>query len=371
MLKNFYPIEYLEKKLISKENRFKLKNEEIKQIKKKFNNSTLFVIGAAGSIGSKFVLKILNYKFKKIYLLDKDENQLTELNRNINEINKKKNIEYICNDIIFFDVLNFIKKNKINHILNFSALKHVRSEENIFSLEYMLRVNSIFFLNHKFPRFVKSVFSVSTDKVVKPTSFLGISKKLMEFVLHDIKKTNSKIHVSSARFANVSFSNGSILKSIFDRVLSNKVCGVPSNINRYFITHSEATSICLISLIEENNGYTVVLKESEKIKKQNIKKLTFKIISILNKNYNKIKILNSITQGQKKIEDLKDESEIYENIKYNKNLIKTKLVASKEIKKIKSYFLKNNIYKNQKKIAKLIYKDFIEKVTKTKLSKNI
>ena len=133
--------EHLEKKIISKSNRFKLTETQIKEIHKKFKNSNILILGAAGSIGSKFVLEFLNIKFHKIYLFDKDENELTELNRAVNTKKKKtQNIQYVCGDVVNFNFKKFITENKINHVLNFAAIKHVRSEENKYSLNYLILV---------------------------------------------------------------------------------------------------------------------------------------------------------------------------------------------------------------------------------------
>ena len=119
-----------ENKIIANTNRFKLKNQQIKQIANKFLGSNVLVIGAAGSIGSMFTMELLKYKFNKIYLIDKDENQLTELNRELILKDKKKIIkfEFICNDLNLLYIHKFIFEKKINNYLNFSAIKHVRSE---------------------------------------------------------------------------------------------------------------------------------------------------------------------------------------------------------------------------------------------------
>ena len=276
-------IKYLENKLVSSKNRFTLSKIQKREINSKLNGSNILVIGAAGSIGSEFCLELLKKKFEKIFMLDKDENELTELNRKINLSNFKKinQLEYICSDAVNFPFQQFVKIKNINHIFNFSALKHVRSEENIFSMQYMFDVNSIYFLNKKFPRNLKSIFSISTDKVNKPQSMLGISKKLMENVLAEIKSKNQKIHVSSVRFTNVSFSKGSILKNILDKATKRKVLGIPVSVNRYFITHSEAVALCLKTLLKDNDGYIVQPSSNH----------SGKNLSIYNLSLNKKKLL--------------------------------------------------------------------------------
>ncbi|MDB3873561.1 polysaccharide biosynthesis protein, partial [Pelagibacteraceae bacterium] len=260
MIKVNFNLSYLEKILISKKNRFKLKKSEKKKISESTKNKNLLIIGAAGSIGSHFVFEILKLNFKNLYLLDKDENQLTELNRSINSrvCGKREKIKYICSDAIQFDFKKFVKFNAINQIFNFSALKHVRTEENENSLKYMFLTNSANFLNFKMHSSVNLIFSVSTDKAINPTSMLGVSKKLMENTLYEISKKNKKIFVSSVRFTNVSFSNGSILKYVFEKLIQNQKVGVPENIKRYFITHSEAISLCLKAILKENKNFIIL-----------------------------------------------------------------------------------------------------------------
>lgn len=181
---------FYEKKIISNKDRFKLSFKDEKEIKKDFNNANVFILGAAGSIGSVFSKKVLKFNFKTLYLVDKNENELTELNREIillTSQNKLKKINYICTDLTILNLDNFIKNKKITHYLNFSAIKHVRSEEELISLKYMLATNSKYFLpNNKHK--LKKVFSISTDKTVNPSSLLGISKTIMEKKLTKFKK---------------------------------------------------------------------------------------------------------------------------------------------------------------------------------------
>ena len=289
---------FLKKKIISKKNRFKLSSEQNKEIKKKFYNSNILIIGAAGSIGSVFTLSMINYNFKKLFLIDKDENSLTELNREILVKNKKtvKKVEFICSDLNLLDLRKIILENKINHYLNFAAIKHVRSEENYVSSKYMYQTNSKNFLPNGLRNVkpLKSIFSISTDKAVYPSSMLGVSKRLMELRLMGLKKRHKNLFVSTVRFANVSFSNGSILKLIIDRLVQKKNFGIPENISRYFITHDEAVSLCLKSLLKKNN-YCIVVPNKKILGKQTlIFTYLLKILKIL-----KIKVKRKINFFQR------------------------------------------------------------------------
>ena len=204
--------EFYENKIISNKDRFKLSNKDEKELKNDFIDSNILVLGAAGSIGSSFAKRLIKFKFKNLYFIDKNENDLTELNREMILLSDSKSmqkIKYICTDLTILNIDNFLEENKITHYLNFAAIKHVRSEEELISLKYMFLTNSKNFLPIK-RHYLKKIFSISTDKTVNPTSLLGISKSLMEKQLSKFKKKNKKLFVSSVRFANVSFSNGSM-----------------------------------------------------------------------------------------------------------------------------------------------------------------
>jgi len=293
-------IKFYDKKLITPINRFDIKKKEFRELKKKFNNSKVLIAGAAGSIGSFFCKSFVNFNFKELILLDKDENGLTELNRtlaiNLTK-NKLKKINYICTDLSSIDINNFIVKNQITHYLNFAAIKHVRSEDNLISAKYMIETNSRKFLYNKKinSNNLTQVFSISTDKVVNPSSVLGVTKKIMEHRLKEFKNLNKQIMVSSVRFANVSFSNGSILKNIVDKIQNKQPLGIPKNVKRFFITHQEAVNLCLKSLLDICDN-KILIPETEILKKQiYIEDLARKILTI-----NKFKITNSAKNHLKK-----------------------------------------------------------------------
>ena len=128
-------IKRLENKIFSKKSRYDLNKKQFLELNQNFKNANLFIIGAAGSIGKAFTLKLNSFKFRKLILLDNNESSLADLSRDINLIFNKKQIklvDYICADINNFPLKTFIKGEKISHYINFAALKHVRSEENFF-----------------------------------------------------------------------------------------------------------------------------------------------------------------------------------------------------------------------------------------------
>jgi len=364
---------FYENQIISSKDRFKLSPIDKKELKKDFNNGNILILGASGSIGSSFVKRLIKFNFKNLYLIDKNENDLTELNREIVLLaNKKKlkKINYICSDITILKIDNFLNKNKITHYLNFSAIKHVRSEEELISLKYMFLTNSQSFLPKK-KNFLKKVFSISTDKTVNPTSLLGISKTIMEKKLSKFKNKNKKIFVSSVRFANVSFSNGSILKYAVDRIENKKIFGIPSTIRRYFITHDEASSLCLKSLLKRNDNKVLIPNSNFLNKEHLIKDLIIKILKLngfvpkfLNKiKYKNIKIsknypillTNPNNHGQKYFEEFHTNLEKLYSDKKDKSIIRVSLPSPINVDKILISIFK---FKSINDVKKFLVKNF-------------
>ena len=143
MIKNI-SVKFLEEVIFGKISKFKLHQYQEKEMYKNLKKSKILISGSAVSIGKAFSLKLKKYDISKIIFLDKDENALTELNREINISFKNKiKRDYICQDINDIDISEILKKEKITHFLNFAALKHVRSEENFYSLKYLIKTNCV------------------------------------------------------------------------------------------------------------------------------------------------------------------------------------------------------------------------------------
>jgi FlaA1/EpsC-like NDP-sugar epimerase len=185
--------------------------------------------------------------------------------------------------------------------------------------ENFLKKNKI----NKFSK-LKKVFSISTDKAVYPKSILGYTKRMMENRLSQFKKNNQKVFVSTVRFANVSFSNGSILKMIIDRVNRKEKIGIPDMIYRYFITHDEASTLCFKSLLKINDGCILIPNKDILAKQYSIKELCTRILKVkkynvnytytsnsrINKNTYVISLNKDKTDGQKEYEELFEVEEI-------------------------------------------------------------
>ncbi|MDB3971775.1 polysaccharide biosynthesis protein [Candidatus Pelagibacter sp.] len=315
-------IKHIEYKIFSL-NRFSLSSKENNEIQQDLKNSNILILGAAGSIGSEFSKRIFDYNFKKLILIDKDENSLTELNRDINLFFPKylNKVDYIVLDITSSNIDNILKTKKISHYFNFAAVKHVRSEENIESIQYMIKTNSFDFLPSK-PFFLKKFFSISTDKSCNPKSILGISKKIMEINLANYKMKYPKVHVSSNRFANVAFSKGSILEFAIKRISQKLPFGVPKNIRRFFISHREACNLCFKSMLPQGNGAITIpnvntfgkeiyiykiIKKILKIKK--IKYQFKKKVTSFDTNFLQIELKNQKNHGQKNSETFREKNE--------------------------------------------------------------
>jgi len=220
-------------------------------------SSKILIIGAAGSIGQSFVLEVLKYHPAGIHLIDISENNLVEVVRQLRsgghyvpEDFKTYAIDYTA---VEMDAL--LKSESYDYVLNFSALKHVRSERDAFTLMRLLEVNVMGNdrLIHSLmdSKTLKKVFSVSSDKSVNPANLMGASKAFMErvFIAH-----SEALPFGSARFANVAFSDGSLLHSFMVRMNRFEPLSAPSDVRRYFITHEEAGQLCLLSCFLGNNN---------------------------------------------------------------------------------------------------------------------
>ena len=241
-----------------------------------FNNSTtlyevvcsskFLVIGGAGSIGQAVVKEIFKRKPEKLHVVDISENNLTELVRDI-----RSSFGYIKGDFKTFalDIGSveydaFIQSDgKYDYVLNLSALKHVRSEEDPFTLMRMIDVN-VFNTDKTIKQSIKNgtkkYFCVSTDKAANPVNMMGASKRIMEMFL---MRRSVDIKISTARFANVAFSDGSLLHGFNQRMENRQPIAAPSDIKRYFVTPKESGELCLMSCIFGENRDIFFPKLSE------------------------------------------------------------------------------------------------------------
>tara|TARA_B110000003_G_scaffold217508_1_gene217015 strand:- start:1037 stop:2212 length:1176 start_codon:yes stop_codon:yes gene_type:complete len=220
-------------------------------------NTNILVIGGAGTIGSSYIKQILKYKPSKITVVDINENGLTELTRDLRSSNLLDyNPEYITYPVNLlsntFDKI--FNSESWQVVANFSAHKHVRSEKDKISVEALIKNNvygAIKLLNLCEGNPPKYFFSVSTDKAANPVNIMGASKSLMEKLILSKK---AKFRVSTARFANVAFSNGSLLDGFIYRLNKKQPLSCPEDIKRFFVTPEQSGQICLLATFLGETG---------------------------------------------------------------------------------------------------------------------
>ena len=221
------------------------------------NNKNILVIGGAGTIGSSYIKQILKYTPSKITVVDINENGLTELTRDLRSSNLLDySPEYITYPVnLLSDTFDKIFNSDTWQVVaNFSAHKHVRSEKDKISVEALIKNNvfgaiKLLILCEVNPP--KYFFSVSTDKAANPVNIMGASKSLMEKLI--LSKKND-FRVSTARFANVAFSNGSLLDGFIYRLNKKQPLSCPSDIKRFFVTPEQSGQICLLATFLGETG---------------------------------------------------------------------------------------------------------------------
>ena len=252
--------EFIKVKITNRRN--SLFKSDIKANRKKLfyeiKNKSVLVIGGAGTIGTSYIQALLKYSPNKLVVVDNNENGLTELTR---KLRSDSSIimpnEYLTYPMSFSSRLFYKmieKTGKFDIIANFAAHKHVRSEKDFYSIQAMIENNIIeakklldFLLKQKPSHF----FCVSTDKAANPVNVMGGSKKIMENLILAYSKD---IKITTARFANVAFSNGSLLDGYIYRILQRQPISCPSDIKRFFVSPEESGEICLLACILGNSG---------------------------------------------------------------------------------------------------------------------
>lgn len=237
-----------------------------KTLKTLVNSSRFLVLGGAGSIGQAVVKEIFKRNPKKLHVVDISENNMVELVRDI-----RSSYGYIDGDFqtfaldigsVEYDAF-FKADGQYDYVLNLSALKHVRSEKDPFTLMRMIEVN-IFntekTLQQCIAAGVKKYFCVSTDKAANPVNMMGASKRIMEMFL---MRRSTEIEISTARFANVAFSDGSLLHGFNQRLEKRQPIVAPNDIKRYFVVPQESGELCLMSCLFGENRDIFFPKLSE------------------------------------------------------------------------------------------------------------
>jgi FlaA1/EpsC-like NDP-sugar epimerase len=237
----------------------------------KIKDKSVLVIGGAGTIGASFIKSILAFEPHKLVVVDTNENGLTELTRDLRSTaGQYIPVEYITYPMNFGDAVfkkMYKEQGPFDIVANFAAHKHVRSEKDHFSIEAMLENNV--FKAHEFLNFLQAqkpehFFCVSTDKAANPVNVMGGSKKLMEEVIMAYSK---ELHITTARFANVAFSNGSLLDGYIQRLFKGQAISCPSDVKRFFVSPEESGQICMLACMLGNSGeiFFPKLDENEQV----------------------------------------------------------------------------------------------------------
>jgi FlaA1/EpsC-like NDP-sugar epimerase len=221
----------------------------------------VLVVGGAGSIGSATTAQLARFCPTQLHVVDTDENGLTELVRDLRSqgiVSDKTELRTTPLDAGSPTMLRLLQDNRgYDLVLNFAAVKHVRSEKDLLSLLRMLDVNL------RIPRRLlenvagtsERYFAVSTDKAANPVNLMGASKRAMEHLILD---EDFDVEVTSARFANVAFSQGSLLDGWLRRLAKRQPWAVPAGASRFFVTLEEAGQLCLLAATAAPPGRVII-----------------------------------------------------------------------------------------------------------------
>lgn len=263
-------------------------NSNNKYLSNEIQNKSILVIGGAGTIGSSFIKEVLKFKPSKLYVVDNNENGLTELTRqlrsNVNQFIPKdfKTYPMSFGDNVFKKM--FLEEAPFHIVANFAAHKHVRSEKDKYSIEAMIENNVFkakFFLDLLLKNKPVHFFCVSTDKAANPVNIMGASKKLMEEL---IMSYSDDMKITTARFANVAFSNGSLLAGYIERFFKRQPLSCPSDVRRFFVSPEESGQICMLACLvgKSSDIFFPKLNETDLV---NFKTITKDLFTSLNRDF--------------------------------------------------------------------------------------
>jgi FlaA1/EpsC-like NDP-sugar epimerase len=225
----------------------------------------VLVVGGAGSIGGATVHAIAARAPSQLTVVDISENYLAELVRDLRSSGQLAGRTDLGTHVFDYGsaiMQRFLRDaGPFDAVLNFAAVKHVRAERDVHSLLHMLDVNVL--KQARFKRWLAAsgnrgrYFTVSTDKAANPSSLMGASKRLMEDVAMDVVRGHFAA-TTSARFANVAISNGSLLQGFLARIDKRQPLSVPRDTRRYFVSHAESADLCLLAAFAAPDGLLLV-----------------------------------------------------------------------------------------------------------------
>ncbi|MFC7494574.1 MULTISPECIES: polysaccharide biosynthesis protein [unclassified Nocardioides] len=236
-------------------------DEHADALAERVRGERILVVGGAGSIGSATVSELARLGPRQLHVVDADENGLAELVRDLRSrdlVGPGTELRTTPMDAGCPTMQRMITGNAgYDRVLNFAAVKHVRSEKDVYSLLRMLEINV------RLPRRLlewvdgttRRYFAVSTDKAANPVNLMGASKRAME---HAILDEQLGPEVTSARFANVAFSQGSLLDGWLRRMDKGQAWAVPRETRRYFVTLEESGHLCTLAALLGRPGEVVI-----------------------------------------------------------------------------------------------------------------
>ena len=348
------------------------------------SKSRFLVIGGAGSIGQAVTREIFKRNPLVLHVVDISENNMVELVRDI-----RSTIGYIDGDFSTFaiDCGSIEYKALINssegydYILNLSALKHVRSEKDPYTLMRLIEVNilnTIETIHLGRNSETRKYFCVSTDKAANPVNMMGASKRIMEMFL---MRESQFIDISTARFANVAFSDGSLLHGFNQRFAKQQPISAPNDVKRYFVTPQESGELCLMSCLLGQNRDIFFPKLSEELHLTTFSSIAEKYITnlgfepyhcdseqeardraseLISSKLWPCYFFESDTSGEKDYEEFYTENEILDMKKYsNIGVIKNELIFNSD--KLDTFYETINMMRadknwNKKQILELFVK---------------
>jgi FlaA1/EpsC-like NDP-sugar epimerase len=258
------------------------------RIRERLSGRRVLVVGGAGTIGSATTNLLAEFEPGALHVIDQNENYLAELVRDLrSRLTSASRIDLRMWPI---DYGGPIARRLIEDeapydiVLNFAALKHVRSEKDAYSLLQMIDTNVV--RQARFKHWIAErggctrYFGVSTDKAANPVSVMGATKRLMEDVLFGVAVTEA-CAVTSARFANVAFSNGSLLQAWLRRLELGQPLAVPRDTRRYFVTQRESGEICVLAALLAKDGEIIVPRLDSEVDLRLLEDLAVDVLSVM------------------------------------------------------------------------------------------
>ncbi|MDC0607882.1 SDR family NAD(P)-dependent oxidoreductase [Amylibacter sp.] len=331
----------------------------------------ILVVGGAGSVGQAVAKLLFRFDPRVLHVVDVSENNLVELVRQIRSTDGYGSGDFrtfTC-DVTSSSIEDiFSLYGPYDYVLNFSAMKHVRSEKDPISLKRMIDVNifaAVKILKLASHAGAKKYFSISTDKAAAPHNFMGASKRVMEYGLID---RSDEVPISMARFANVAFSDGSLPHGFKNRLNTLQPISAPKNIRRYFITAEEAARLCLLSTFISGNRTIVIPSENLKLVETSFTEIAsrylasngYEVLECSSEEEARIRIkearttkkwpcyfFESDTTGEKELEEFVAKNECIDNSSY-KEISEITLSNAKRPKVLQEFFEQYNKYVNNK-----------------------